>query len=203
LEESRIILASRSPRRRELLAAAGISALCDPADVEEVMESDAHPSALAILNAELKAMAVALARPNEIVLGADTVVVLDGDVFGKPRDFAHAEEMLGRMAGRIHEVITGVCMVEWHRPMIVKFSETTRVKFRALSAEQIRGYLGSIDPLDKAGAYAAQEDGGRIIECLEGSFSNVVGLPIERTVEALKHLRPGFRFAEKSSERQA
>jgi septum formation protein len=93
--------------------------------------------------------------------------------------------MLGRLAGHVHEVITGVCIVEWESRKIAKFYESTRVKFRALDAAQIESYLASIDPLDKAGAYAAQEDGGRIIECVEGSFSNVVGLPVERTLEAL------------------
>jgi len=180
-----LVLASRSPRRRDLLAEAGIAALCEPTDVEELTELDGAPAGLAVANAELKAMAVALARPAEIVLGADTIVVLDGEIFGKPRDLVHAAEMLNRLAGRTHEVITGVCLVEWGRPAIVKFSETTRVRFRTLEPEEIRNYLASIDPLDKAGAYAAQENGWDVIECVEGSFSNVVGLPVERVREAL------------------
>jgi septum formation protein len=93
--------------------------------------------------------------------------------------------MLSRLSGNVHEVVTGVCLVEWGRRAMVKFHETTRVRFRALTAAEIQDYLASIDPLDKAGAYAAQEDGGRIIESVEGSFSNVVGLPMERTLEAL------------------
>ena len=180
-----LILASRSPRRRDLLAEAGVDAICEPAEVEELTETEDAPATLALANAELKAMAVALARPQDIVLGADTIVVLEGEIFGKPRDLAHATEMLGRMAGRTHEVITGVCLVHWERRALVKFTETTRVRFRPLDGEQIAAYLVSIDPLDKAGAYAAQDDGGRIIECVEGSFSNVVGLPIERTLVAL------------------
>ncbi len=107
------MLASRSPRRRELLLEAGIEAACEPADVEEESATDGLPSGLAIANAELKAMAVALAQPNRVVLGADTIVVFEGEIFGKPRDLAHAEEMLARMSGRVHEVITGVCLVEW------------------------------------------------------------------------------------------
>jgi len=180
-----LVLASRSPRRRDLLAEAGIVAVCEPTDVEELTELDGAPTGLAISNAERKAMAIALERPAEVVLGADTIVVLDGEIFGKPRDLADAEAMLARLAGRAHEVITGVCLVEWGRPVIVKFSETTRVRFRPLSPAQVCDYLTSIDPLDKAGAYAAQDDGGRIIECVEGSFSNVVGLPVERVREAL------------------
>ncbi len=185
------MLASRSPRRRELLAEAGIEAVCDPADVEEEVATEGAPSGLAVANAELKAMTVALKRPEEIVLGADTIVVFEGGIFGKPRDLVHAVEMLGRMAGRTHEVITGVCLVHWRTRAMAKFHETTRVKFRPLAEEQIREYLASIDPFDKAGAYAAQEDGGRIIECVEGSFSNVVGLPVERVAEVLKS---GFDF---------
>ncbi len=180
------MLASRSPRRRDLLAQAGILSVGAPSDAEELTEVDGPPAALAIANAELKAMPIALARPDEVVLGADTIVALDGGIFGKPRDLSHAEEMLARLAGRTHEVITGVCLVAWKRRAVVKFSESTRVKFRELSPARIREYLRSIDPLDKAGAYAAQHDEGRIIECVEGSFSNVVGLPVERTVAALE-----------------
>ena len=181
-----LILASRSPRRRDLLAAAGIEALCAPSDVEELSETEDAPATLALANAELKAMAVALERPDDLVLGADTIVVLDGEIFGKPRDLGHAAEMLGRLAGRAHEVITGVCLVHWAKRHVAKFTEATRVRFRALDEAQISDYLAAIDPLDKAGAYAAQDDGGRIIECVEGSFSNVVGLPVERTLAALE-----------------
>lgn len=180
------MLASRSPRRRDLLAQAGIISVGAPSDAAEWTEFDGPPAALAIANAELKAMPVAIARPDEVVLGADTIVALDGEIFGKPRDLLHAEKILARLAGRTHEVITGVCLAAWGRRLVVKFSESTRVKFRELSPAQIRGYLGSIDPLDKAGAYAAQHDEGRIIERVEGSFSNVVGLPVERTVAALE-----------------
>lgn len=185
------MLASRSPRRRDLLASAGILAVGEPADVEELTEFDGAPAGLALANAEMKTTLVALRRPEEVVLGADTIVTLDGEIFGKPTDLAEAEHMLARLAGRVHEVITGVCVMAWNRRVEVKFTETTRVKFRALSAEQIRDYLTSIDPLDKAGAYAAQEDNGRIIECVEGSFTNVVGLPMERTLETLRQ-RFGF-----------
>ncbi|HEY8901547.1 MAG TPA: Maf family protein [Chthoniobacterales bacterium] len=188
---SRLVLASGSPRRRELLAEAGIEAVCEPTDVEELTVADGPPYGLALANAELKAMSIALSRPDRIVLGADTIVVFEGDVYGKPRDHDHAFEMLSRLVGHVHEVITGVCLVEWGRTAMVKFHEVTRVRFKRLSAEEIQAYLASIDPLDKAGAYAAQEDDGRIIECLEGSFSNVVGLPIERVREALVANFPG------------
>jgi septum formation protein len=195
-----LVLASRSPRRRELLGKAGIESVCLPPDVEELSVSEGPPYGLAVANAEMKAMAIAVDRPGDVVLGADTIVVFEGEIFGKPRDLEHAAEMLGRMAGHVHEVITGVCLVEWGRRAMVKFHESSRVRFRALTPEQIRDYLASIDPLDKAGAYAAQEDGGLIIECIEGSLSNVVGLPIERTLEALREFsfppeprEPGLR----------
>jgi septum formation protein len=180
-----LILASRSPRRSSLLAEAGIPIVCEPSGVEELVEAEGTPASLALSNAEMKAMDIALGKPESVVLGADTIVVLEGEIFGKPRDLAHATEMIGRMAGRVHEVITGVCIVEWGRRAMVKFTETTRVRFRELDENEIQAYLASIDPLDKAGAYAAQDDGGRIIECVEGSFSNVVGLPVERTLETL------------------
>lgn len=182
----RLVLASRSPRRRDLLAEAGIEAACEPTDVEELTEHEGSPCGLAVANAERKAMAIALSQPEKIVLGADTIVVFEGDVYGKPRDLDHAFEMLSRLSGHVHEVITGVCLVHWSRTAMVKFHETTRVRFKRLSPAEIQGYLASIEPLDKAGAYAAQDEGGRIIECLEGSFSNVVGLPIERTLAALR-----------------
>lgn len=187
------MLASRSPRRRALLAQAGVEAIGVPAEVEEETATEGPPAGLARANAELKAMAIAMDRPEEIVLGADTIVVFGGEIFGKPRDLLQAAEMLSRMSGQVHEVITGVCLVEWAPRRMVVFHETTRVKFRELTAGGIQDYLASIDPLDKAGAYAAQEDGGRLIERVEGSFSNVVGLPMERTLEALDRHFPTKR----------
>ncbi len=159
---------------------------CLPADVGELTTLEDGPAALALVNAELKALAVAPQRRDEVVLGADTIVVLGGEVFGKPRDYEHAAEMLGRLAGRTHEVITGVCLVRWEPRLLVKFTEATRVRFRPLGPDEIAAYLRTVHPLDKAGGYAAQEDEGRLIECVEGSFTNVVGLPVERVVRALE-----------------
>lgn len=181
-----IVLASRSPRRVELLRQAGCAVECVPSEVEELVEIDGPPSALAIANSDAKALSVSARHPDSIVIGADTIVVLDQEVFGKPRDLAHAAEMLGRLSGRIHEVITGVTVAHWTDRVMIRFHETTRVCFRELAAPQIDAYLAAIDPLDKAGAYAAQDDGGRLIERVEGSFSNVVGLPMERTLEVLR-----------------
>lgn len=180
-----LVLASRSPRRADLLRKAGYAVACVPSEVDELVEIEGPASALALANADAKALSVAAMHADAVVLGADTIVVLGCEIFGKPRDLAHAAEMLGRLSGRVHEVITGVTIVHWESRTMTRFHETTRVAFRSLSGEQIEAYLTSIDPLDKAGAYAAQDDEGRIIERVEGSFTNVVGLPMERTREVL------------------
>lgn len=177
------MLASQSPRRRELLEQAGFFVECVPAGVDEM--TDGEPQTLAIANAEAKARAVACGRPDAIVIGADTIVVLDGEIFGKPGSLDHAREMLARLAGRTHEVMTGVVMLRQSPETCVRFCEVTRVRFHALDAGAIDRYLADIHVLDKAGAYSAQEDDGRIIANVEGSFSNVIGLPMERLVAEL------------------
>jgi len=144
------------------------------------------PRDLVLANAEKKALAVASTLRGELVLGADTVVVLDGEVLGKPRDLSHAQEMLTRLGGRIHEVLTGVCLIRGGREARCSFVESTRVAFRDLDDSAIRGYLADIDPLDKAGSYAAQEDQGRLIEQIEGSLDNVIGLPVARVMAAIE-----------------
>lgn len=111
---------------------------------------------------------------------------LDNEVFGKPKDMEEAHRMIERLCGRVHEVLTGVCLLNRANGRVCRFAESTRVKFRPASEVDIEAYLTSINPLDKAGAYAAQEDGGRIIECIEGLTSNVIGLPVERVQEALR-----------------
>jgi len=155
-----------------------------PVGVEE-METGLAPEALAAHNAQRKARAVAARHPEALVLGADTIVVLDGVVYGKPRDLGEAEAMLGRLAGRAHEVFTGVCLVQRARGVEKIFVDRTVVWMKALSAEEIRAYFRKVNPLDKAGAYAAQEHGDTILERIEGSFSNVMGLPVERLRPAL------------------
>ncbi len=125
------------------------------------------------------------------MLGADTVVSLDNKTFGKPADLTEARAMLETFCGRVHEVLTGVCLVHRAGEKMVRFVESTRVKFRPIDEVDLDAYLASMNPLDKAGAYAAQEDQGRLIEHLEGSMSNVVGLPIERLLENLRdHFPP-------------
>jgi septum formation protein len=141
---------------------------------------------LTICNATRKALAIARSRPDAVVLGADTLVALDGEVIGKPRDLVHAEEILRRLSGRSHEVRTAVFICHLARGQAHSFQEVSRVHFRKLDRSAISKYLAKINPLDKAGAYAAQGHGTEIIERIEGSFSNVVGLPMEKTRRVLR-----------------
>lgn len=181
----RLVLASASPRRRDLLGGVGFEVIIRPADVEE-LTGGLSPRDLVLANAEMKALSVAAVTPGDLVLGADTIVVLDGEILGKPRDLSHAAEMLARLGGRVHEVLTGVCMLRGGTVSRCSFVESTRVSFRALDETIIANYLTEIDPLDKAGAYAAQEDEGRLIERIEGSLENVIGLPVARVLEAIE-----------------
>jgi len=177
-----VILASASPRRKDLLEAAGYSVTCVVSGVEELEVDHLSPAALAMENARRKATAVAPLHPNEIVIAADTVVSMDGIFFGKPANEEAAVEMLRRLNGRKHEVVTGVVVSGC---VSIEFSESTRVTFRTLTDEDLRDYVRDIHPLDKAGSYAAQNDNGRIIKGIEGSLSNVIGLPIERLEDEL------------------
>lgn len=181
----RLVLASASPRRRDLLGGVGFEVIIRPADVEE-LTGGLSPRDLVLANAEMKALSVAAVTPGDLVLGADTIVVLDGEILGKPRDLSHAAEMLARLGGRVHEVLTGVCLLRGGEVSRCSFIESTRVSFRALDETIIANYLAEIDPLDKAGAYAAQEDQGRLIERIEGSLENVIGLPVARVLEAIE-----------------
>lgn len=189
----RIVLASSSPRRRDLLQEAGFEIIIRPAYVDELTGGLA-PRDLVVANAERKALHVATDHRGDLILGADTVVVLDGEILGKPRDKSHASEMLGRLSGRVHEVLTGVCLVRGGTRKVCLFVESTCVAFRSLDEAMIQDYLADIDPLDKAGAYAAQDDRGRLIERIEGSLENVIGLPVTRVIEAI-----GKHFTEESA----
>ncbi len=181
----RVVLASASPRRRDLLEAAGFEVIVHPAGVEELPEGLA-PRALVIANAEMKALELATTTSGDVVLGADTVVVLDGEILCKPRDLEDATRMLRLLAGRTHEVLTGVCMLRGGTVVRCSFVESTLVAFRPFDEAMIADYLKDINPLDKAGSYAAQEDRGRLIERIEGSMDNVIGLPVARVIEALE-----------------
>jgi septum formation protein len=138
------------------------------------------------LNAERKAWAVAERYPEHLVIGADTLVFLDEEPLGKPADLDEARAMLRRLSGRIHRVITGVCLIHRQGSRVWMFSEVTYVRFRELGESDIEEYLKLVPVLDKAGAYAIQHEGHRIVDKVEGSFSNVIGLPVESVKAALE-----------------
>lgn len=183
-----IILASASPRRQELLQQLVPDFEVVPSDAPEVHDDQLTAWEMAQINAYRKARTIAKKFPDCLVLGADTLVYLDRDakLFGKPVDRKDAARMLGELQGRVHAVITGVCLLHLrnHRQRI--FAEWTDVRFHPLTPKQIEEYLALMNPLDKAGAYAIQEHGERIVAEISGSYSNVVGLPLERLREALR-----------------
>ena len=180
-----VVLASASPRRRDLLAGAGISFRVVPADVEEAREPGETPDGAALRLAQAKAAHVAVRFPDSVVLGADTIVVLHGLDFGKPASLEEARSMLAALSGRGHDVLTGVSLLRLRPRQEEAWVCRTRVRFRELDSETIERYLAMTTPLDKAGAYAIQDHGSMIVEGVEGLVSNVIGLPIEEVVERL------------------
>jgi septum formation protein len=183
-----LILASTSPRRRSLLEQHGYVFELRTADVDELQDQSMDPSRLVELNARLKTLPVAALHPGWVVLGADTVVALGSKIFGKPASMTEAVSMLEELNGREHSVYSGVCLVHQATGKEQVFVERTSVRFRDLSTEQRLAYLERINPLDKAGAYAAQDDQGELIEGFEGSFTNIIGLPMEALVPQLAAL---------------
>ncbi|HYN08511.1 MAG TPA: Maf family protein [Vicinamibacterales bacterium] len=180
----RVVLASASPRRRELLAAAGFDVDVDPIIVDETRGPVEAPAAYVERLARSKAQAAAGHDAECAVIGADTVVVVDDDVLGKPRDAEDAARMLRRLAGRAHEVLTGVAVV-W-RGRTLSHVERTTVWFARLSENDIAWYVASGEPMDKAGAYAIQALASRFVRKIDGSYSNVVGLPVAAVIELLQ-----------------
>ena len=179
-----IILASASPRRAELFRSLGVQF---EIVVSDALEREEHPASardLAIHNAQVKARAVAARHLESLVIGADTVVVLGERVFGKPRDLNDARRMLRELSARSHRVITGVCLIHGVER---SFAVETSVQFRTLSDDDIERYIAAVNTLDKAGAYAIQE-GPPVVATIEGSYSNVVGLPLEQLAVELRAL---------------
>lgn len=190
-----LLLASNSPRRRALLAEAGFDFATVVPEAVERFDVDLTLRELTAFNAIRKAMSVARMHPGKILLAADTLVALGHEIIGKPKDRADAMVTLRRLSGRAHEVCSSVFIchlararhgesVRW-RTRSTSFQETSRVYFRKVSDAAIRAYIDNVDPLDKAGAYAVQGGGVEIIQKIEGSYTNVVGLPMEKTVAAL------------------
>jgi septum formation protein len=180
-----VVLASASPRRRELLGRIVADFVVEPADIDERLDGPPTPDAVARL-ALRKARAVAAGRRRDVVVGADTVVVVDGEALGKPRDAADARAMLRRLRGRHHDVITGVGVVDAASAREAADAAVSRVLMADYADDVIEAYVATGEPFDKAGAYAIQGAGGRLVAGWEGSFSNIVGLPLEPTRRLLE-----------------
>jgi septum formation protein len=191
-----IILASASPRRAELLRSAAIPFTVDVADIAEDLKAGEKPVEHAERLAREKAEVVANRNPGKIVLGADTIVLVDDQILGKPRDPADAKRMLRLLSGRAHQVITGVAIVflESDYRKLETRSEKTKVFFDKLTSADIEAYIATREPMDKAGAYAIQGIASRWITKIEGDYANVVGLPVALVWEMLqKFVRPASR----------
>lgn len=183
-DEIGLILASGSPRRKELLARTGRTFRVVVSDADEIAPKDMAPIDVAMHNARAKALAVASGQPAcATVIGADTIVVLNGRIFGKPVDERDARRMLRELSGKTHQVITGVTLAR--AGQCETFAEITDVCFRELSDEEIAAYVASGEPLDKAGAYGIQGAAGAFVDHIEGDYDNVVGLPVARLERTL------------------
>lgn len=178
-----LILASQSPRRRDLLARTGLAFDVVIRPTDELLDAALGPQALCMANAKDKADAVAREFPDATVIGADTLVFIDATPLGKPRDEADARAMLTQLSGRAHQVCTAVSIRSPRGD--ADFAEMTKVQFRMLSGADISRYLSLVDVYDKAGAYALQEHGEIIVERVEGDANNVIGLPVSRLAAAL------------------
>lgn len=180
-----LILASASPRRSQLLSSIGARFQVIPSKADELHDPSIPAEEICVLNARIKAGEVAAMHPNEIVLGCDTLVAMEGKLYGKPRDLEQAREFLGELAGKPHRVISGVALMRVIDRRTVEFAESTEVIFKPLNAAVISDYLEHVNVLDKAGAYAIQEHGEMLVSQINGSLSNVIGLPLESLREAL------------------
>jgi septum formation protein len=176
-----VILASQSPRRRELLSLVGIPHDVQPADVDESVHPDEAPVPHCERLARAKADKLAATDPNAVVIGSDTIVVIDGDILGKPTDSAHAAAMLRRLSGRTHTVFTAVAVS--HGGRTLSGVESVSVTFRALDDARIAAYVATGEPMDKAGAYGIQGFGATNVERIDGDYFAVMGLPLGRMVQ--------------------
>ena len=190
MTKPRVILASASPRRRELLSLIGIEHEVRPANIDESYLDGETPREHAERLAREKASEID--EPNAVTIGSDTIVVVDGDVLGKPRDRVHAAEMLRRLSGRSHVVMTGVA-VRW-RGKLVSGLEEVGVTFRALTDEEIERYIDTGEPMDKAGAYGIQGFGATIVDRVDGDYFAVMGLALNRLVRLFGRLGLGYAF---------
>lgn len=189
-----VVLASASPRRIDLLRQTGLDFTVDPPQVEELHSQWLKPAELVRCNARLKADRVSARHPGALVIGADTMVVLGERIFGKPSTLDEAQSMLFALAGNTHEVFTGVCLRQtepgWPEGLLEEFVTSAQVTFRPLHPDAITRYLQRVDPFDKAGGYALQEDEGELIAQVEGDPEAVIGLPRQPLQDAITRLFP-------------
>ncbi len=171
-----IILASSSPRRKEILTNEGYNFIIDSKDIDETMDNLSTPIENAKRIALMKAKAVSDKYPNDIIIGCDTIVVYDNIIYGKPKDESHAKEMLKKFSGNTHEVISGVAIITPNK--IYNLVDVSKVKFKELSNKIIDSYIKTKEPFGKAGSYAIQGYGSNLIEDYEGDLDNIIGLPI-------------------------
>lgn len=190
----RVILASQSPRRRELLTLVGVAHEVRPADIDESVMPDEAPVPHCERLARAKAHVLAERHPDAVVIAADTIVVLDGDILGKPRDEADARAMIARLSGRTHTVFTAMAVAREGRTESAV--EEVQVTFRALTPEAIAEYVATREPMDKAGAYGIQGFGATIVERIEGDYFSVMGLGLRRLVALLERVGLRYDFAE-------
>lgn len=184
-----LVLASSSPRRVALLSEGGFEFEIASPRVTEKFSTTLTLREVTLWNAIRKGMAIAQTRPDAVVLAADTLVALENQIIGKPANLSEAAQILQRLSGRTHQVCSAVAIYHQTLGKSAVFHESSRVRFRRLSDAMIQSYLAKVDTLDKAGAYAAQGGGAEIIAKIEGSFTNVVGLPMEKTVVELAKFR--------------
>ena len=192
VSECRVVLASASPRRRELLNLIGISHEVRPANIDETIRTRETPRRHAERLAREKAGAIAMRDPDLITIGADTIVVVNREVLGKPADTAQATHMLGLLSGREHTVVTAVAVSRGKK--LRSAVEEVRVRFRRLSAEEIDAYIATGEPMDKAGAYGIQGFGATIVDRIEGDYFAVMGLPLVRLVGLMRDVGVKYRF---------
>ena len=188
----RVILASASPRRRELLDLVGIAYDVEPADIDETYRDAEEAAAHAERLAREKGATIAARNPDAVVIAADTIVVIDGLVLGKPRDEADAARMLSMLSGQTHVVLTAVAVT--YRGNMRSGVESVRVTFRALDPERIGAYIATAEPMDKAGAYGIQGFGATLVERIDGDYFAVMGLPLARMVDLLQEIGVRYEF---------
>jgi septum formation protein len=188
----RVILASASPRRRELLDLVGIAHEVVPADIDETYRDGEEAAAHAERLAREKGATIAARHPDAVVISADTIVVIDGLVLGKPRDEADAARMLSMLSGQIHVVLTAVAVT--YRGQMRSGVESVRVSFRELDRERIGAYIATAEPMDKAGAYGIQGFGATLVERIDGDYFAVMGLALARMVDLLQEIGVRYEF---------